>query len=85
MQIISPCVGGELKLSTDCSDGCGDGGKVHNDPQQLPGLGLVTNKCLTLTPVQGTPTMTQPAPTVAWQLNMCTGACLPMWEGEVPA
>ena len=85
MQIIAPCVGGELKLSTDCSDGCGEGGQVHNDPNQLPGLSLVTNKCLTLTPVQGTPTMTQPVPTVAWQQSMCTGACLPMWEGEVPA
>ena len=29
--------------------------------------------------------MTQPVTTVAWQQNMCTGACLPMWEGEVPA
>ena len=45
MQIFTliPCVGGELELSTDCSDGCGEGGKVHNDPLQLPGLSLVTN------------------------------------------
>ena len=27
----------------------------------------------------------QPVTIVAWQQNMCTGACLPMWEGEVPA
>ena len=29
--------------------------------------------------------MTEPVTIVAWQQNMCTGACLPMWEGEVPA
>ena len=48
MQIFTliPCVGGELELSTDCSDGCGEGRQVHNDPQQLPGLSLVTNFCL---------------------------------------
>ena len=34
---------------------------------------------------EGTPTMIQHVTTAAWQQNMCTGAYLPMWEGEDPA
>ena len=95
----TPCIGGELELSADCSDGRSTGREIHNNPKQLSCISLVTLlgnsikynfspilakvQGITKMSFQGTPTTMQPVPTSVWQRNMFTGASLPMWEGEV--
>ena len=36
------CIGGELELSADCSDGRSSGREIHNNPKQLSCISLVT-------------------------------------------